>query len=1225
MEFRILGPLEVSGSDGPLPLGGAKQRALLALLLLNANRVVGRDWLVDGLWGERPPETAVTTVQVYVSRLRKVLPGGTLVTRPPGYLLVVDDGNVDVQRFERLVREARGAEPARASALLCEALALWRGPPLAEFREEPFARVDAARLEEMLVAALEQRVEAELALGGHGEVVAELEALVVRHPHRERLRAQLMLALYRSGRQTEALAAYRDARSALDELGVEPTAKLKQLERQILAQDTSLDLSIAPPAEPPGEHAATLPQAGSERRAQRKIVTVLFAGVTVSTGTGDALDPEVLGALQAAYLERMNAATERHGGVVENFVGETAMAVFGLPAVHEDDALRALRAAVEMHDAMVELRIEGRIGVDSGLAAVSGERPVTGRAVSRASQLQQAAQAGEILLGDGAMRLARGAVTAAPVELSQGRETVRAWRLVSVSSERPTHLSASSFVGREQELRALHEAWERVRTEQSCELATVVGDAGVGKSRLVAELLQSVAGTVAGGRCLSYGAGITYWPVVEVLRQLWPGLPRLDPAVAAPLRVLLDEERERAASTDELAWAFRKLAEAVALQEPLLLVFDDIQWGEEALLDLIEHLALVSSGAPILLVCMARPELLERRRDWRGVLRLEPLEPHEAEQLIRDRLGDRASAESQRIVAVAGGNPLFVEELSAMLDESGAEQQALPPTIQVLLAARLDQLDADERNVLEAAAVEGEVFHLGAVQALMPERPLTALLTTLVRKELVRRDRPALEGEDAFRFRHLLLRDAAYDSIPKAARSILHEQYADWLAPRGDGMDEFVGYHLEQSYWYRAGLGPLDDDMRALGERAAALLDAGAQRAIDRGDYSAAAKLLERALAVGIHDPRRRAHTQYQLAEYLGRSGRRSEARAIRAEAREAAAQLGDRILLTRSHLATEAPIFEPGTDFQELARIFEDAIETLTELGDHRGLAEAYRYQGAMFGREGRTAERHAAYERALAAAEASGNWLTRRNVMEAISYALYQGPTPVVQAIARCEEMIRSSPDDTVLEAGIGRFMCALVAMDGRSDQAIELLERSLRVFEERAIMWTVPWQYSAAEAREYAGDRAGAIRTLDAWWRLRPDAPFALTMVAGYQLALLHCDEGRWDEAESCLAYGAEVPIPTQFRPEAPLRLAALARVAAHDGRHADAVRLARQAVEHGDLSDMLNLRARVWKAHAEAHRAAGDIAEADGAVATALELYEQKGNVAAAAALQATVPA
>src|SRR5262245_8018220 len=242
MEYRVLGPLEVLGGDGPLVLGGAKQRALLALLLLNANRVVGRDWLVDGLWGERPPETAVTTVQVYVSRLRKLLPGGTLVTRSPGYLLAVDAETVDVQRFERLVREARDADPGRASELLREALALWRGPSLAEFREGPCGPLEAARLEEIRLATVEQLFEADLALGRHAELVGELELLAVQHPHRERLRGHLMLALYRSGRQPDALRVYREARAALDELGVEPGAELKQLERQILVQDAALAL-----------------------------------------------------------------------------------------------------------------------------------------------------------------------------------------------------------------------------------------------------------------------------------------------------------------------------------------------------------------------------------------------------------------------------------------------------------------------------------------------------------------------------------------------------------------------------------------------------------------------------------------------------------------------------------------------------------------------------------------------------------------------------------------------------------------------------------------------------------------------------------------------------------------------------------------------------------------------------------------------------------------------
>src|SRR4051812_33364841 len=242
MEYRVLGSLEVHGGNGPVSLGGPKQRAFLALLLVNANRVVARDRLIDELWGEHPPETAVKTTQVYVSRLRKLLPVGSLVTHPPGYLLSVEPEELDLAQFEHLVREARGALPAQAARLLRDALALWRGPALAEFGE-PFARTEGGRLEDLRLAALEERIEVDLALGRHAEIAAELETLVAEHPHRERLRAQLMLALYRCGRQADALAAFRDARASLDELGLEPSAKLRAVEKQILTQDAGLDLA----------------------------------------------------------------------------------------------------------------------------------------------------------------------------------------------------------------------------------------------------------------------------------------------------------------------------------------------------------------------------------------------------------------------------------------------------------------------------------------------------------------------------------------------------------------------------------------------------------------------------------------------------------------------------------------------------------------------------------------------------------------------------------------------------------------------------------------------------------------------------------------------------------------------------------------------------------------------------------------------------------------------
>jgi class 3 adenylate cyclase len=526
----------------------------------------------------------------------------------------------------------------------------------------------------------------------------------------------------------------------------------------------------------------------SAGREQRKVVTVLFCDVVGSTALGDSVDAEALRAVLARYFDRMKSIVELHGGMVEKFIGDAVMAVFGLPVVHEDDAVRALRAATEMRAALPELGVEGRIGVCTG-EVVTGteERLATGDTVNVAARLQQTAQPGEILIGEATLRVASDAVEVEPVEpltLKGKRDLVPAWRLVAVSSAAVERHFDSALVGRERELEALAETWGRVCEGPGCELVTVVGAAGVGKSRLVAEFLTTANATVVRARCLSYGEGITYWPVVEVLKQLepHPGRRTLDPAAANALGALLGHDGS--ASTDEIAWAFRKLLEAVAADRPVVAVFDDIQWGEEVLLDLLEHVAFLSTGAPIFLLCMARPELLDRRSGWGGVLRLQPLTPEHAEALMEARIAGRelGADARERILRAAGGNPLFVEEMAAMVEASDNGEVEVPPTLQALLAARLDQLDPPERSVLERGSVEGEVFHQGVVQALTPEEQrLTNRLTALVRKELIRADRPLFVGEDAFRFRHLLMRDAAYKGLPKAKRAELHERFADWL------------------------------------------------------------------------------------------------------------------------------------------------------------------------------------------------------------------------------------------------------------------------------------------------------------------------------------------------------------------------------------------------------------------------------------------------------------
>jgi len=615
-------------------------------------------------------------------------------------------------------------------------------------------------------------------------------------------------------------------------------------------------------------------------------VTVLFCDVTGSTALGESTDPEALRALLARYFERTKGIVESHGGTVEKFIGDAVMAVFGIPAAHEDDALRACRAAVEMREALPELGIRGRIGVNTGeVVTGTSERLATGDAVNVAARLEHAAEPGEVLVGAETHALVRDAVVAEPVEpliLKGKAEPVPASRLVAVL-DAPERSHGLPFVGREAELARIVEAWERALSEARCELVTVVGDAGVGKSRLVAEALAAVGARVVRGRCLPYGEGITYWPVVDVVKRL-EVLPS-DPVAAAAVRSLLGES-DVGTSGDEIAWAFRKLLEE---QAPLVAVFDDIQWGEETFLDLIESTALLSSGAPLLLLCMARPELVERRPGWPGALRLEPLPAEQVDALI----GAAVSGElRQRIARAAGGNPLFISEMLAMA--AGNAEVEVPPTLKALLAARLDQLDEAERKVLERGSVEGEIFHRGAVQALAPEETqVTTRLAGLVRRELIRPDRAQLAGDDGYRFRHLLIRDAAYDALPKAVRADLHARFAAWLDEHGHALverDEIAGYHLEQAARYHAELGQADP---ALAERAAERLATAGRRAIDRQDDRTGAALLARAAEL-VRPHRLDLALELEAAWAIGDQDRRASARAAEAAAERAEAE-GDR------------------------------------------------------------------------------------------------------------------------------------------------------------------------------------------------------------------------------------------------------------------------------------------------------------------------------------------
>jgi class 3 adenylate cyclase len=928
---------------------------------------------------------------------------------------------------------------------------------------------------------------------------------------------------------------------------------------------------------------------------QRKTVTALFCDVSASTALGETTDPEALRALLARYFERMRGIVETHGGAVEKFIGDAVMAVFGVPEAHEDDALRACRAAVAMRDALPELGVQARIGINTGeVVTGTAERLATGDAVNVAARLEQAAEPGTILIGEETLRLVRDAIEADAVEplvLKGKASPVAAFRLLSAHGDLERN-HATRFVGRKRELAALAEAWERALGEVRCELVTVVGEPGVGKSRLVAEALASLDARVVSGRCLPYGEGITYWPVIEVVKQL-DVLPS-DPSAAAAIRSLLGQSDE-GTSADQIAWAFRKLLEE---QAPLIVVLDDIQWGEETFLDLVEASALLlMSDAPLLLLCTARLDLLDRRASWPGVVRLEPLSEDEADELIRDEVSDDLRG---RIAHAAGGNPLFISEMLAMTHEQ--EDVEVPPTLKALLAARLDQLDEPERRVLERGAVEGELFHRGAVQALAPEEPqVTARLTSLVRRELVRPDRAQLAGDDGFRFCHLLIRDAAYDALPKGLRAELHERFADWLGSHTEliELDEVVGYHLEQAVRHRRELG---QPAEALALRAGERLAAAGRLALWREDRHAARRLLTRAL-----DLTRRLRLdvllEVDLAATLFSEDPRRGAAIVDAAAERAVAK-GDAAGEAFARAMVGYHRFNVNEcSAEELETLLLTAVPLLEQEADHAALVYVWEvFAICVANARGRWVDAARASEQALEQARLAGQ---QRTGLFWIELALALGPTPAAEALEQLDRLLPAAP------APYSLFTRAwLLAMLDRFDEAVPLARES----NERQIEldgWRIG-ELRFAEIARMAGDHETAARHLKtacAWMEEREQLGLLGTYVCllGREL----CALGRFEEAEALARRGHELVVG---RPsDEAFWCQVQARVLAHRGEHAEAERLARQAVAAHEQSDSLIFKGDAWCDLGEVLAAAGRDEEAAAAFAEAFERHERKGNI------------
>jgi class 3 adenylate cyclase/tetratricopeptide (TPR) repeat protein len=1083
-----------------------------------------------------------------------------------------------------------------------------------------------------------------------------------------------MLALYRSGRQADALAVYRQGRRALlDELGLEPSRGLQELELAMLQQSPELDLDPAVPTgmtTNAGDPGPTPLQDGapSPTRSARKTVTALFVAIEPN-GTSE-VDPEALHGVTAVAFDAVREAVERFGGTVETVVGDGVTAVFGLPVVHEDDALRAVLAATDARRRLDALTVtpgdsaplDIRIALSTGEVLTGGEPPAqpraTGAPLTASARLGRAGPVGEILLDERTRRLLRGQVT---VHEGDG-DADRVVRLLEVTIQ-ATQASrfTSPMVGRERERRRLFDAFEQATSDRSCQLFTILGPAGVGKSRLVGELADEIRdrATVATGRCLPYGEGITYWPIVEVVKEL-AGIGDTEGA-ADPVRrlaAMLDADPEADAvaesiartigstaeviAVEESSSAVRTLFEAVAARKPLVVVFDDIHWGEPTFLDLVEYVAESSREAPILLVCVARPELLELRPEWGGgklnatSVLLEPLSDPECTRLVENLVGETDLAEEvgHRIVEAAEGNPLFVEEMLSMLIDEGLltrrdgrwvaagdlARVPVPPTIQALLAARLDQLGTDERAVVEAGAVEGKVFHTGSVVQLVDGPDVAPPLAGLVRKELIRPAPAVFSDERAYRFRHLLIRDAAYESIPKQARAVLHEQHAGWLeakaGTRSVEYDEIVGYHLEQAFRYRAELGTVDDETRELGARAAELLGTSGRRAFLRSDGSAGVNLVSRAVAMLPPSDSLRVDLLPNVRAVQGMTDL-SWAERVLTEAVEAAATTGDRRLAASAlvqrgflRLFTGATV-EP----QELIDVAERAIAVFEELHDDLGLARAWRLVGQAHYLGRRVEACVAASERALEHVLAAGDVFEEREIVEWLVIALLLGPTPGSEAIPRCERLLEQTAGRPQQQAEVLGALAPLLAMEDRQAEADAVLDRGRLIMDETGEwIWIVSFWRSMVYL--WRDDPVAAEHELRPGYEaLKGIGEKSHFSSLSHGLANALYMQGRYDETEE-LTRECELACRPNDVHSHILWRSTRAKVLARKGELEAAHDLAREAVAIASEGDFLPAHAGALEDLSKVLHMAGRGDEARLALTDAIRLFEQKGNLLAA---------
>ena len=1012
----------------------------------------------------------------------------------------------------------------------------------------------------------------------------------------------------------------------------------------------------------------------------RRTVTVLFVDVTGSTTLGERLDPEAIRRIFSRYFGEVAAIVARHGGTLEKFAGDALVASFGIPTLHEDDALRAVRAAVEargalalVNDELVRdygLGLNTRTGINTGEVVTgdnaTGSTLATGDMVNVAARLEARAQPGEIVIGAATYRLVRDAITVEelpPLELKGKSEPVSAFRVLDVAPDAPglRRRLESTIVGRSLELARLLESFDVAVEQGACRVATLLGEAGAGKSRLSHELATVVserAGLLE-GRCVPYGEGITYFPLAIMLKplagiedgdtreearaKLLALLPDVDEANLVVTRlggaIGLDDVLAR---PEEIAWAVRRLLETLARARPLVVFFDDLHWAEQTFLRLVQYLGEHTRG-PVLLVCSSRPDLTETFPPLFALpevtsIVLESLPDHACQALIANLLGDDVADEiAAKVEQVAEGNPLFIEETVRMLlDEAlivrhGSRWEptrdladvVLPPSIDALLAARLDRLAPGELAVLQRASVIGRIFGWAAVREISPEQERGALadaLESLLRKEVVFTDAQLLSGEDAYRFGHILVRDAAYRGLPKETRADLHEQFATFLADstgeRVAEYEEIIGYHLEQAFGFRMELGPLNEIAVDVRTRACSRLSSAGQRALYRGDLPAALNLFKRAaaLAEGVAN---HAELQTRVGGVLLQLGQFAEAEALFELARDTSQEDGDERWAAHAELGLEAVLLQtdPNMRTSEIVDLTEKVVPLFEAEGDNLGLARAWRLRSEVGRLVCRFGEKAAALEQALVYAETAGDEREAAEIRLWLGNCFCWGPMPVGEAIERCQVMLDEARGVRWVEASVLGMLAYLLPLADRADAAREHWARSRAIYEEHGLSFQVAARaLIPAGVERTAGDLDAAERELrHGHDQLEAAGENELRSTIAATLAQVLYDSGRDEEAEGFARAGERAAAADDIYSQVVWR-SALAKVLARRDGSSQAVALSDEAVRLAATTDMLSLRGAALLDRARvASLLSGGPAPPE-LVAEALALFELKGDAA-----------